>query len=176
MGTQGGVLLGVLPDFISMGHSSPGFAPSGEVLSLACPRESTQRERHPDPSSAGADALCSSPNRASRATRSLKQGALLLPGLAAVLGEGYGIRGSILKTRRRSRASQPVWDRASRPVELDLLAVRRGKSCQFGERPNRREAQGTRASGQAFGAAFLLVPFLWRSEEKELAVKAKPDA
>jgi hypothetical protein len=24
-----------------------GFAPLGEVLSLACPRESTQRERHP---------------------------------------------------------------------------------------------------------------------------------
>ena len=26
--------------------------------------------------------------------------------------------------------------------ELDLLADRRGKSCEFGERPNWREAQG----------------------------------
>jgi len=30
------------------------------------------------------------------------------------------------------------------------------KSCEFGERPNRREAQGTRVSGQAFGT-----PFFW---------------
>jgi len=56
---------------------------------------------------------------------------------------------------------------------LDLQAGRRSKSCEFGERSKWREAQGTRVSGQAFGAAFLLVPFLWRSKEKELAEKAK---
>ena len=59
--------------------------------------------------------------------------------------------------------------------ELDLLAERRGKCCEFGERPNRREAQGTRVSGQASGAAFLLATFLWRSKEKYLAVRAKSD-
>jgi len=53
--------------------------------------------------------------------------------------------------------------------ELDLLAGRRGKSCEFGERPKWREAQGTRASGQASGSAFLLVTFLWQSKEKYLA-------
>jgi len=58
--------------------------------------------------------------------------------------------------------------------ELDLQAARRGKSCEFGERPNWREAQGTRVSGQASGAAFLLDTFLWRSKEKYLAVRAKP--
>ena len=73
--------------------------------------------------------------------------------------------GTIPQTRRRCRASQLVWDRASRIVELDLLAGRRSKSCEFGERPNRREAQGKAAKrpcklkgfdSQTFGAAFLL--------------------
>jgi hypothetical protein len=58
--------------------------------------------------------------------------------------------------------------------ELDLQAARRGKSCEFGERPKWREAQGTRVSGQVFGSAFLLGTFLWRSKEKYLAGKAKP--
>ena len=57
--------------------------------------------------------------------------------------------------------------------ELDLLADRRGKSCEFGERPNWREAQGTRVSGQASGTAFLLGTFLWRSKEKNLARKGR---
>jgi len=48
--------------------------------------------------------------------------------------------------------------------ELDLLAGRRGKSCEFGERPKWREAQGTCVSGQVFGTAFLLGTFLWRSQ------------
>ena len=40
------------------------FAPAGgEALSLARPRESTQRERRPTPVSAGADSLRSSPDR-----------------------------------------------------------------------------------------------------------------
>ena len=59
--------------------------------------------------------------------------------------------------------------------ELDLLAVRRGKSCEFGERPKWREAQGTRVSGQASGSAFLLDTFLWRSKEKYLAERAKSE-
>jgi hypothetical protein len=43
--------------------------------------------------------------------------------------------------------------------ELDLQAGRRGKSCEFGECPKWREAQETRVSGQASGAAFLLGTF-----------------
>jgi hypothetical protein len=35
-------------------------------------------------------------------------------------------------------------------------------------------AMGTRFCGQAFGSAFLLGTFLWRSKEKYLAVRAKP--
>ena len=59
-----------------------GFALRGEALSLACPRESTQREGHPAHSSAGADALRSSPirGRAQLGRQAcLKQGARLVP-------------------------------------------------------------------------------------------------
>jgi hypothetical protein len=41
-------------------------------------------------------------------------------------------------------------------VELDLLAARRGKSCEFIERPKWREAQGTRAVGMPS-----VPPFFW---------------
>ena len=87
--------------------------PRGEVLSLACPRESTQRERHPEHSPAKAGPLRSSPIRGPRTTRQftglcpvnpLKHGARLFPRLAAVLGECYG-RGRSTP-RRRSRGSQ----------------------------------------------------------------------
>jgi len=61
---------------------SAGFALRGEALSLACPRESTQREGHPAHSSADADALRSSPirGRAQLGRQAcLKQGARLIP-------------------------------------------------------------------------------------------------
>jgi hypothetical protein len=48
------------------GFLSLDFVLSDEALSLACPRESTQRERHPEHSSADADALRSSPIRGAR--------------------------------------------------------------------------------------------------------------
>jgi len=63
----------------------------------------------------------------------------------------------------------------SRRVELDLLADRRGKTCEFDERSKWREAHGQgceaalyiqRFDSQASGAAFLLATFLWRSKEK----------
>jgi len=57
--------------------------------------------------------------------------------------------------------------------ELDLQAGRRGKSCEFGECPKWREAQETRVSGQASGAAFLLGTFLWRRKEKYLALQGE---
>jgi hypothetical protein len=43
--------------------------------------------------------------------------------------------------------------------ELDLLAGRRGKSCEFGERPKWREAQGTRVAGKPPGPPFFWVLF-----------------
>jgi hypothetical protein len=153
---------------------------------LLAQEKSTQRERHPHPSSAGADSLRSSPNRASRATRSLcgivdhtqtclEQGTLLLPGLTAVLGEGNGIGAPSLKPIGTAEHHSRFGVKRAALSELDLLAARRGKSCEFSERPNRREAQGKAVKqpcklkvfdNQAFGAAFLLATFLWRSKEK----------
>jgi hypothetical protein len=180
-GTQGGVLLGVFPDFISMGHSSPGFAPSGEVLSLACPRE-----RHPHPSSADADSLRSSPNRASRATRShygifdpvmacLEQGALLLPGLAAVLGEGNGISGTTPKPvgaaehRMPHPAQQDARNgRRAALFELDLQAEGAANpassassaSAQTGEKRRARLRSGL-VSSRGLAAKPPGLPFFW---------------
>ncbi|MEN8206724.1 MAG: hypothetical protein ABFS24_12025 [Pseudomonadota bacterium] len=56
-----------------------GFALSVEILSLACPRESIQREGHPEHSSADADALRSSTIRGCAQLATLKQGAHLIP-------------------------------------------------------------------------------------------------
>jgi len=57
--------------------------------------------------------------------------------------------------------------------EKSGLAGRRGKCCEFGERSKYREAQDTRVSGQAAGAAFLLGTFLWRRKEKYLALQGE---
>jgi hypothetical protein len=165
MGTQGGVLLGVLPGFIFIGHSSPGFARSGEVLSLACPRESTQREGHPNPSSAGADALRFSPNRASRASRSqdgiyapvlacLEQGALLLPGLAAVLGEGNGGWALSPKPVGAAEHRSRFGIKRAALFELDLQAAGAANpassaSAQTGEK-RREPASAGKPSGPPF--------------------------
>jgi hypothetical protein len=94
----------------------PGFALKGEVLSLACPRESTQREGHPE--------ACPAPNlrfgpgfpallgkTGARATRDLatldyaQTGRELLPAFPAMLG--CARRAS--KTRRYScRSAAPA--------------------------------------------------------------------
>ena len=72
------------------------FALLGEVLSLVCPRESTQREGHPKHSSAGADALRSSTirGRAQLGRQAcLKQGARLVPACLrySVSADGSGV-------------------------------------------------------------------------------------
>jgi hypothetical protein len=60
--------------------------------------------------------------------------------------------------------------RGSEPsCRAGFASRRRGKCCESGERSKYREAQGTRASGQVVGAAFLLGTFLWRRKEKYLA-------
>jgi len=69
------------------------FALKGEVLSLECPRESTQREGQPGCTHRLRRFPAFLANPGARTTRdlaaldSLKQGAHLDPGLAAVLGE-----------------------------------------------------------------------------------------
>ena len=73
-----------------------GFALRGEVLSLVCPRESTQREGHPAHSSAHADALRSSSirGRAQLGRQAcLKQGAPLIPACLrySVSANGSGV-------------------------------------------------------------------------------------
>jgi hypothetical protein len=110
-------------------------------------------------SSAGADALRSSPLRG-RAQLAISRCSIRSDRVRAMFPDGlrYSVSADGNRTQVpglgfdfqsvwRSRASQPFLDGASRPVELDLLAVRRGKSCEFGERPKWREAQGTRFSG-----------------------------
>jgi len=192
-----------------------GFRLLGEVLSLACPRESTQRERHPVACPGinlrfmpGSPVLLG--KTGARATRDLaaldyaQTGASFfrfsLRCSAAPNGVLGGVPEPVVLAKHRwipAFAGMTGHDRAQvstptlQPVglmpvgaaehrshfgieraalsELDLQAVRRGKSCEFGERLKWREAQGHPRSGQASGSAFLLGTFLWRSKEKYLA-------
>jgi hypothetical protein len=79
----------------------------------------------------------------------------------------------------RNRVSQPVRDEASRRVELDLRAGGRGKSGEFGERPNRRETQGTRnliadgVPGKSPGPPFFWVLFFGGAKKSTLPGRAK---
>jgi hypothetical protein len=138
-------------------------SPDGEVLSLACPRESTQRERHPvacpginlrfmpgypalrgqtgaratrdlatlDYAQTGREldpvfpAMLGCARRASNPRRFICRSALLSaitfrhPGEGrdpGVFGKDNVFRRTTPNPVRRSRASQPFWDWASRPV------------------------------------------------------------
>ena len=101
-----------------------------------------------------------------------RTGCAPVPGLAAVLGECDGsLGGNPLPLAPPSiagilRTSEP-------PCRAGFASRRRGKCCESGERSKYREAQGTRASGQAVGAAFLLGTFLWRRKEKYLALQGE---
>ena len=66
------------------------FRPFGEVLSLECPRESTQREGHPGAliGCRRCPAFLATPGaRTTRQVNLPQTGARLYPGVAAVLGE-----------------------------------------------------------------------------------------
>jgi hypothetical protein len=84
--------------------------------------------------------------------------------MTAVLGEGNGYRASLQSTVGAAEHRSRFGIERAALFELGLQAARRGKSCEFCERPNRGEAQETRVSGQVFGSAFLLGTFLWRSQ------------
>jgi len=85
--------------------------------------------------------------------------------LPAVLSEGNGPEVSHLITV--GAAEHRSENRIKRAACLSVIERQRDR--EFGERRFSREAQGTRASGQASGPAFLLGTFLWRGKEKYLA-------
>ena len=149
------------------------FARSGEVLSLECPRESTQREGHPGALIGCRRFLAFLAKPGVRTTRdlalldTLRQGAHLDPGLAAVLSEckreqvgrfwGLGLSfphpSGAAEHRSKGRKDARACLSAASCASAGLYEKRRGHP----------------RSGQASGIAFLLDTFLWRSKEKYLA-------
>jgi len=157
------------------------LALTGEVLSLACPRESTQREGHPEPSSAGADPLRSSSIRGARTTRSqsgifnpalacLKQGARPDPGLPAVLGEGNGSAGGRHNTV--GAAEHRSENRIKRAACLSVSSASEiASSASAGFHEKRREPA---SAGKPPGPHFFWILF-FGGAKKSISPQAKPD-
>jgi len=81
-----------------------------------------------------------------------------------------GFRGGSSHTVGAAERRRTAGKQAS-PCRAGFANHQAQQILRVGERPAGREAQGTRVSGQAFGAAFLLVTFLlvtflWRRKKK----------
>ena len=117
-----------------------GFALKGEVLSLACPRESTQREGHPVHSSADADVLCSSRIRGRAQLAYAQTGASVIRPLlrCSAAPDGWGNSRTTPNTRYlllvalteyRSQSGnrrapclrQVLWGRLAGPIKLRVV-------------------------------------------------------
>ena len=158
-------------------HAFPaGFALLGEVLSLACPRESTQRERHPEPASA--KPIPCGPRRSGGAGNSADRRRSASDRMRAFMPERlrYSARATgprlPLPPRRRSRASQGKPGQA-RPC---LSASSDKRDRESGERRFCRDAQETRVSGQASGPPFFGVLFFGGAKKSTSPDRAKTDS
>ena len=164
---------------------SAGFALRGEALSLACPRESTQREGHPVHSSAHADALRSSPirGRAQLGRQAcLKQGARLIPDCLRYSVSADGPWGGGFEVHPPSGAAE---HRSEDRIELaSCLSESSPARSRVAQAPGFTRSTGNPRSGPASGFAFLLVLFfgdakkstgtLGQARESISPLRAKP--
>ena len=105
----------------------------------------------------------------------LKQGGSLSHKSPAMLGCANGMWGKGGWPRRCSRAPQEKPGQARPLFEPEASVARSASWARAGFSEERREPRGTCAVGPAAGSAFLLVRFLWRSKENELALQGETE-